>query len=289
MRRPRSGRVTPALLIALLAGEAVALLMLAVVAISSLVYAWNLQSRMFDVAKGLVAIVLAAHVGYAIYRTAKAAYRRNFQFSLRALLLAVAVVALLLGTLGQQVQRCHRLRRVLNSGATFLHGPTDKPMRMRRGGWLESRLGFDPLRSITAVEVRTDQALLDMAAHAEYFPDLEVLVLCTPMITDAGLAGADRLGQLPRLHRVALVDCTALTDSGFARLCRWSHVESLTIRRSNDTSSDCMTAAALRHLEEMKQLKKLVLVNMLANEEGLERLERALPNCRTKLERTPME
>lgn len=250
-------RLTFALLVALLAGEVLALVALVVVAISSLVYAWNLQSQAIDVALGLAALFLTVILGYAFYRTVKAASRRRFQFSLRGLLLATAVLALLLGTLGHQATRCHHLRQVLRAGAFFRYGPTfeSRYHRQTSCGWLESRLGYDPFSQITAVDVSSDEALGNMAAHVECFSHVEGLHLGSPRITDEGLAGADALVRLPRLRDVNLINCNALTDAGLESLSRWSQVEALMINSSHGITDD-----GLAHLAGMTQLKHLWFV-----------------------------
>lgn len=245
------------LLIALAASEAIALVGLVLVAVVSLLYTWNPQSQTIDVALGLAALVLAVILGYAFYRTVKAAYRRRFQFSLRGLLLATAAVALLLGTLGQQVLRYHRLHQVLDAGALFRYGSTYQSRYERQSecGWLESRLGYDPFRQITAVDVSSDEALGNMAAHVECFSHVDGLVLSSPRITDEGLARADALVRLPRLRDVNLINCNAMTDAGLESLSRWSQVEALMINSSRGITDD-----GLAHLACMTQLKHLWFV-----------------------------
>lgn len=255
--KPRRRRWTLALLVALLVGEALALVALVAVAAVSLLYAWSLQSQAIDVALGLAALLLVVILGYALYRTVKAAYRRRFQFSLRGLLLATAVLSLLLGTLGQQVLRYHRLHQVLDAGALFRYGPAYESRYDRQSpcGWFESRLGYDPFSQITAVDVSSDEALGNLAAHAECFSHVHGLVLTSPRITDEGLTDADALVWLPRLRDVHLINCNALTDAGLESLSRWSQVESLMINSCSGITDD-----GLAHLARMAQLKHLWFV-----------------------------
>lgn len=320
----RSRPVAVGLLIALLAGEVVALVALIVVAISSLIYALDLQIWVFDVAKGLVAIVFAVLVVYAIYRTGRAVCRRQFQFSLRTLLVATAVFALLLGTLGQHAVRYCRLHRVLGAGAWGWDGSTYG----KCDSWVASRLGYDPLSRITAIKVVKDQALLNMATDIDCFSDVEALSLEGPRVTDAGLAGADALARLPRLRVVTLRD-TAVTDAGLESLSRWPLVEVLVIDGCKGITDDGLahlarmrqlwhvwfagstsrlsdaglvhlcrvprleyvtisgvgiTDAGLKHLEGMKQWKAIWLYQTAVTEDGAKRLQEALPDCQVKWE-----
>ncbi len=228
-RKERRQQTAVRLLATLAAAEVVALAVLVVVLMVSLVHAWDLETWTLDAVAVTAAVILAAILGYVCYRFAIVAYRRRFQFSLRGLLGATAVLSLLLGTLGQQVLRYHHLHRVLDTGASFRYGPAQESRHPLKRGWIESRLGYDPFGRITSANLRTDQALLNMARHVESFSDLESLVLSSPCITDAGLADADGIARLPRLRSLNLIVCTGVTDSGLESLSRWSQVEVLLI------------------------------------------------------------
>jgi hypothetical protein len=131
--------------------------------------------------------------------------------------------------------------------------------------------------------------------HISCLPDLRILHVCGPEVTDEGL---QYVAGLKRLEHLSLYN-TSITDAGL------QHLEGLTKLQVLDLSCTKVTDAGLRHIERLTQLQKLelsgvtdaglqrlkglaqlqelVLYNCWVTDAGVKTLQRALPNC--KIER----
>jgi hypothetical protein len=211
---------------------------------------------------GAVGTVGAALLAYLIYRLARAAYRRRFQFSLRGLVIAVAILALLLATTGRKgidAWQRHSLHRDLSAAGGELYQLRER--RERRGvlpphkpGWMELRLADDSAGQFDSVDLYTDAALRMMAERLDCFSHVENLILGGPGITDDGVGSAHGLGTLPRLRSLSLIEAS-ISDDGLRLVCNWPQVETLCIN-----GCGLLTDDGLAHLMHLKRLKRLMLV-----------------------------
>jgi internalin A len=184
--------------------------------------------------------------------------RRPFQFSLRSLLLFVAVAGVFFGWLGTGLQRArknrqaeaelHRVEAEIRShGGSIVYENAEGP------NWLEKLLG-DP----GVLDVQT------VAIHQATDADLKHL---------KDLAGMSHSWELD-LCRFG-VNSGYLTDAGL------KHLKGLTgLRNLNLIGQLKITDAGLEHLKGLTSLRALRLENTVVTPAGTRNLQEALPNAR---------
>jgi Leucine-rich repeat (LRR) protein len=99
---------------------------------------------------------------------------------------------------------------------------------------------------------------------------LHFLLLAGSKVTDAGLIHLDGLSHLQSLF---FVRCSDVSDEGLAQLGKWTRLVELSLYGSP------ITDAGLKHLAGLTNLRLLNLVNTKVSNEGVQRLQQALPNC----------
>lgn len=185
--------------------------------------------------------------------------RRRLQFSVRILLLLVAVVAILLG---YHVSRVHKQRVVVAElgklwSQVFYDYQTTFDQSWRRHvdpreppqpAWVRRLLGDDFFADVTLVIVY----------DLPYYP-----------VTDDTLV---HISRLPKLRRLELVS-PRITDRGISHLATLQELEEI------DIFSSTVTDAGLLHLRSMPNLRILNIRDVQTSVEGLDRLRRALPDC----------
>lgn len=215
--------------------------------------------------------------------------RRWFQYSLRTLMVAMAVVGVGFAWLALQVKLALDQRGAVKSleaaGAVVKFG--EPRLWLARSEWLRSLLGdeamFDVedvsawnesefsddemahLRTLTTLKILyldntqvTDESL----AHLRGLTQLRCLALRNTKVTSAGLTQLRGLSQLDTL----LLTGTQVTDEGLAHLRELTKLEGLYL---NDTK---VTNEGLAHLRGLTQLKWLFLNNTQVTDEGLAHL-----------------
>ena len=183
--------------------------------------------------------------------------RRRRQFSLRALFVFVALVSIALAwiQLGRQQRDAVAALQKSNPSVSIHYdyevdsqGSFNFRATPRGFAWLRDWRWVDQFCTVTAVE-------LSYATDA----DLECL---------AGLT---------HLRRLELQRAIDMTDKGMERLGKLTKLKVLRI-----FDADRITNAGLRHLERLSNLTELVLdvTPGRVTREAVERLQRALPQCR---------
>jgi len=185
--------------------------------------------------------------------------RHRFRFSLRAMLVVVALVGLVLGWVhGARFQKQAAARvRESNPSATLLYGyEVDVDGRLQESPqppgpeWLRERLGVDYLSSVVG---------------ADMF-----------YATDADLKCLRRLPNLRRLNLARSID---VTDAGLKHLKGLKKLKLLVL-----DDADQVTDEGLRSLGHLKSLALLQLdLGRRMTPQGIERLKRDLPNCRIEI------
>jgi len=151
--------------------------------------------------------------------------------------------------------------------------------------------GLENLHSLNLETSRVTDAGL---VHLHGLPRLETLDLSTLTVTDAGLG--ELLKTLPRLQALDLT-FTGVTDAGLAHLKELSQLRSLSLggvladwsgpgKGLALLKPSPISDAGLEHLRGLKTLRELILYGTGATEEGVKRLQEALPKC--DIQRQPL-
>ena len=167
--------------------------------------------------------------------------RRRFQYSLRTLLVAVAVGGVLSGRVGSGLREQWRQQQAAREieklgGECWLQG---------RSLWLPNVLGKYCFQCVLHVNFRGSHITNAGLEHLQGLDQLEVLWLDGTKITDAGLEHLQGLDQLESLH----LGGTKVTDAG------------------------------LKYLTGLSRLTFLDLCGTKVSEEGVSRLKTFLPTC----------
>jgi len=188
---------------------------------------------------------------YATWRLMSAWARRNFQFSLRGMLAAMTVIAIVTGTAGNIFLQRMAVMEVAANGAY----PED--WMIKEKNWLHANLRYDPFDKVQSLSVRSDQAIPFLLHHSEAFAELELLSFGTGS-TDAALQNATEFNKFPKLTSGAFYRASP-SDKGMEQLGDWTQVESLFFNGSSFTDK------GLAHLVNLPKLKILTLIG----DEGL--------------------
>ena len=180
--------------------------------------------------------------------------RRWLQFRLRTLLIAVLVLSVPLSWFAVKMEKARRQREAVEVfrklgytlydweavEGTFAGGPEEPP-------WLLNLLGIDYFHKVVYVSLGDYITDADLE-HLTSLPHVEDLTIRAPnaSITDAGL---EHLERLPNLQRLSLHLNSQITD------------------------------AALLHVTNLCHLRGLWLEDTGCTQEGVERLQAALPDC----------
>jgi hypothetical protein len=179
---------------------------------------------------------------------------RRFRFSLRAVLVAIALAALALGWVHSVRQEREAAARVQksNPGAVLLHDAqvtADGELRSAPARW-HDRFG------------------------TQYFARVAGADLMYP--TDSELA---QLARLPNLRRLYLVRAVDVTDAGLAHLEGLQNLKLLVL-----DDADQVTDAGLRSIGRLKCLARLELdLGRRMTPAGIAQLKRDLPHCRMEI------
>jgi hypothetical protein len=177
----------------------------------------------------------------------------RFQYSLRTLLLLVAVVAILCSWLATETQQARNqseavkaIRRlggeVVRDCDTHDYSLTSTPPEPE---WLRELLGGDFFENVVIVYINAPQATDADLEHVRGLTHLQCLYVVRMQVTDAGLKYLEELRELQELH----LDNAQVTDLG------------------------------LEYLKGATQLERLHIAGTHVTDEGVKELQLALPNC----------
>ena len=198
---------------------------------------------------------------------------RWYQFSLRTLLVFVAVGGIGLGWLGVRLQRARKQKEAVEA-ILMLGGSVSYDCEFDEDGnlvdrvdstvpaWLLRMLGPDFFYEVTHVFCWSEFGG-DDATHFQGLGSLELLWLENSDITDAGLKNLRGLTKLRELN----LRCTRVTDEGLEHLAGLTNLEALYLDATQ------VTDAGLRHLESMKKLRSLGLSETQVTDAGLRDLQ----------------
>ena len=185
--------------------------------------------------------------------------RRWFQFSLRTLLIVIAIVAIPCAWLGSKIERKRKEREAVaaiealggyvwyNYQAAAPGGPPwASPAEPYGPAWLRSFLGDDFFSEVTGVSLQDAN------------------------VSDADLVNLEGLSHLESLN---LVDRIRITDAGLIDIRGLAQLKMLDLQRTN------VSDVGVANLKGLGRLKTLYLYGTKVTTAGVNELRRALPNC----------
>ncbi len=213
----------------------------------------------FNEKKGWTVLIAVASVGVALllvalWFAASLVFRWRFQFSIRSLLVLVVVVSIPCSWLAVEMREAEMQRRAVeelqNVGGTVGYSDNSNPSMIWFNGpppgpgWLRNLLGDDFFANVTDVSF--------------VFGDT----------TDAVLANCKDLNQLQTLWLGASAHVGPRSN------------EELNRPRKHFLLNAQLTDAGLTNLAGLTQLQSLDLSESNVTDEGVAKLQKALPNCR---------
>lgn len=210
------------------------------------VHLWNAPP--WVVILGAVSITLAGCA--AVLLAARAILSRRFRYSMRTMLLATTIAAVVCATLGrigvQQTRSAMAMRELLDSGGAPEVYPT------KEDDWLEQRLGFDMFNKVDGIELPSAQAVDTLLENADSFDHLEWVSFPRPA-TDEVVSRAKEFEQFPEFKSFALYH-NALTDESLKHISQCDAVEDLFVNGSE------ITDTGLSYLTRLPKLQSIRLV-----------------------------
>jgi hypothetical protein len=202
--------------------------------------------------------------------------RRWFQFSLRSLMIAVAVLCCVMAVVNSRANQQRRVAQRIKDahGLVFYDYQLDDKLNMRTDDpqplgpvWLRQVIGLDFFATVVSVRVNlASDEYLDAAAE---LPDLRDLrIACDSKISDRAWENLTRLTSLESLYLRGIRDSAMSNLRGLSRL------------RLLDITNTDITDAGLVNLKGLKGLRTLNLGGTKVTDAGVASLRAALPNCR---------
>ncbi len=193
----------------------------------------------------------------------------RLRFSLRSLLIAITVLAVLSVWLG--FERAAARKQML---AIKNLGPTS-PEVYAKPRWVWTILEPKAPGRVVGLAIRSNQAADEQLVPIADLSDLVWLDVVETQITDAGLEKLTGLQKLERLR----IDSTSLTDAGLAHLTKFPKLHQLNLECTK------ITDAGLLELAKMPSLKEVYVPGENVTPAGIERLRQACPKLNVILGR----
>lgn len=217
---------------------------------------------------------------------------RRLRFTLRQLLVLVAILAVLLTYGGKRIVDARKQRQLISLiqsyGGENYHnlnfkGEAERTIRFPNlefspklpgPDWVRNRFGEECFVSVVeAFFDKQSHRILDDTMFAEFsdalrtrdLPRPQGLVFSELPITDSTLGHLDEFPDLRSLH---IVNCPAINDAGLQRLQSLKRLRRLDLRGSSITDS------GLANLSELTELRELSLARTSVSDAGLTHLER---------------
>ena len=233
--------------------------------------------------------------------------RRWLQFSLRTLLAAVLVVAVLMAVWRVHAQKqLYVLALVQRLGGDVTYSYQRKGLSSPPGPeWLRKLMGDEYFLTVDGVAIGSQYLTDDDLTVFQDLTRLRVLRLSNGQLTDRGLEKLTNLSNLTDLD----LNFTLISDAGMPHLSRLTNLKELSLKSTNVTDAGLPYLLDMRKLEKLRlghynlkgrdadeqpvsnitddglsclaglrNLKMLVLLNTKATPEGLQRLKDAIPN-----------
>jgi hypothetical protein len=214
----------------------------------------------------LIGCGLLVGLSYVAWRAARILANRGLKFSLREMLIGMAVAALLLSTVGRWLLVTFHQQRAIQE-VQFLGGEVgDHARRAEERNWLSSRMGYDPFDRVQSLRFTSDQAIAAAIEKSDQFPDIALLGFRRGVST-AGFEQAENFNRFPKLWIGEFFE-SSIDDQGLQHLGKWTNVQDLFFNGCPN-----VTDAGLRHLVGLPNLEKLSLIEegggMVISDAGL--------------------
>jgi hypothetical protein len=205
--------------------------------------------------------------------------RRWFRFSLRTLLLLMAIACVGFSWFGYKLRQAERQRAAVESLEKLGISVTyDYQMGSNRFGalqptppgpeWLRKSLGIDFVADVTDLRLFHNALTDSEAEHLQGLTRLKALDLSATQITDAALVHLEGLTQLTKLNLAG----TKITSAGLMHLQGLTKLEVLFLTNTQITDS------GLEHFRGLKKLKTLYMSRTpQVTDVGCAELQKSLP------------
>jgi hypothetical protein len=210
--------------------------------------------------------------------------RRFLRFSLRGLLVLVAVCSVWLGIVFHRAREQARAVAAIRAAHGYVvydyQGGESGPFATSEvPSWLLDNLGVDFFHNVTDVLFDRVPVNDDVLAAVSRLPEVRYLFFSSLDVTGQSLANIKWLAKLEALGITAWKDESGefdppdLTDAGLAVLAELKQLEDLHIHGAK------ITDHGLEHLKGMTKLERLTLNDTQVTRAGAEELHKALPKC----------
>jgi hypothetical protein len=188
------------------------------------------------------------------WRLSRRTVERHFRFSIREMFAGIAVIAVLLATLGRwwlHLSYDYGAIHSVNAFGGYVEMPYDHGRENPNA--LHSWIGYDPFETHRSLSITSDRALAEVLERPNRFVDVSQLSFGRG-VTSAGFVNVGRLNQLTDLRGGAFY-FSRIDASGLERLSQWTNARSLFFN-----SCPNVTDAGLAHLVGMPKLENLSLI-----------------------------
>jgi hypothetical protein len=200
--------------------------------------------------------------------------RRFLRFSLRGLLVVVAICSVWLGIAFHRAREQAQLVSLIeSSGGHVLYDYHEVDSKFfvnatsRTPAWLLDSLGVDFFHDVTHISVyKANDELLERVCD---LPEIHSLYLYDSTVTNEEIAQLKKLTSLRELQ----IDSPNVDDRGLKEVGALSELRILQI--VNSPVSD----RGLDHLQALPRIKFIGLINTAVTPAGVAELGKALPNC----------
>ena len=206
----------------------------------------------------------------------KSPRRRWLSFSLRSMLMFVAVAGISMGWMAWHVNRVRNQRLVVAElssvgGLVIYSYQWQQRTRQEPPGpkWLRSLLGDDIFADVKEVDIRHDHVTEQTLARVATLPAVLTLMMRSDRISDSGLA---HLAKMSTLQQVDLYS-PGLSDASLAQLAKIEGLKYLTV------DSPQLTDVGLEYVGKLKKLEAIDIKADQVTGESLAQIA-TLPNLR---------
>ena len=220
--------------------------------------------------------------------------RRWFRYSLRTLLIVVAIFCIIAGTVVKRANdQKAAVAAIRDLGGRIAYANQFSDVEPLAPEWLRKLLGDDYFFRVGVVIFMGPTINDGNFASIKRLPDVSWLTVSGTEVTDAGLvhlegmtnlhmltfgptkidgSGLVHLEGLTKLHTLGLSN-TGVGDESLAHLSRLTSLEKLFLDQTK------VTDRGLEHLKGLTRLAELRLKGTAVTDEGVSTLQQALPNC----------